>query len=61
MEGHLRTLGWSHVEIIDEDLGRSAGGTVMRTGFERMVAQVLCSAKIAKPRQNGQFPRFSLL
>jgi DNA invertase Pin-like site-specific DNA recombinase len=40
MEAHLRSLGWSEVEIIDEDLGRSAGGSVTRTGFERMVAQV---------------------
>jgi DNA invertase Pin-like site-specific DNA recombinase len=40
MEVHLRSLGWSEVEIIDEDLGRSAGGSVTRTGFERMVAQV---------------------
>jgi hypothetical protein len=28
------------VKIIDEDLGWSAGGSVTRTGFERMVAQV---------------------
>ncbi len=40
MEAHLRALGWSQVEIVDEDLGRSAGGTVARSGFERMVAQV---------------------
>jgi DNA invertase Pin-like site-specific DNA recombinase len=40
MEAHLRSLGWSEVEIIDEDLGRSSGGSVTRTGFERVVAQV---------------------
>ena len=40
MEAHLRTLGWQQVEVIDEDLGRSAGGSVTRTGFERMIAQV---------------------
>jgi DNA invertase Pin-like site-specific DNA recombinase len=40
METRLRTLGWSEVEIIDEDLGRSAAGEVTRNGFERMVAQV---------------------
>src|SRR5437879_13842656 len=40
METHLRSLGWNEVEIIDEDLGRSAGGNVTRTGFDRMVAQV---------------------
>jgi hypothetical protein len=26
--------------VIDEDLGRSASGTVTRVGFERMVAEV---------------------
>jgi hypothetical protein len=46
MEAHLRVLGWSCVEIVDEDLGRSAVGTVTRTGFERMVAKV-CLAKLA--------------
>ena len=35
MEAHLRSLGWNEVEIIDEDLGRSAGGNVTRTGFAR--------------------------
>jgi DNA invertase Pin-like site-specific DNA recombinase len=40
MEDHLRSLGWSEVEVIDEDLGRSAGGSVTRMGFERMVTQV---------------------
>jgi hypothetical protein len=40
MEARLRSLGWNEVEIIDEDLGRSAGGCVTCTGLERMVAQV---------------------
>ena len=40
MEGRLRKLGWRDIEIIDEDLGRTANGTVDRTGFERMVAEV---------------------
>ena len=35
-------LGWSadRVVVIDEDLGQSASGTVHRTGFERLVAEV---------------------
>ena len=33
-------LGWRDVEVIDEDLGRSASGNVRRAGFERMVAEV---------------------
>jgi hypothetical protein len=34
MEAHLRSLGWNEVEVINEDLGRSAGGGVIRTGFD---------------------------
>ncbi len=40
MQDRLRQLGWREIEVIDEDLGRSAAGTVARSGFERMVAQV---------------------
>src|SRR5258705_9722495 len=40
MQERLRHLGWREVEIVDEDLGRSASGTVTRAGFERMVAEV---------------------
>ena len=40
MQTRLRDLGFSEIEIIDEDLGRSAAGTVARSGFERMVAEV---------------------
>ncbi len=40
MERRLRDLGWNAIEIIDEDLGRSASGAVARTGFERMVSEV---------------------
>lgn len=61
MEAHLRTLGWSHVEIVDEDLGRSAGGTVTRTGFERMVAQVclgevgaVCARELSRFARNSR-------
>jgi DNA invertase Pin-like site-specific DNA recombinase len=40
MRERLQHLGWSEIEVIDEDLGRSASGNVARTGFERMVAEV---------------------
>ncbi len=40
MQDRLQQLGWREIEVIDEDLGRSAAGTVVRSGFERMVAQV---------------------
>ncbi len=40
MQGRLHQLGWREIEVIDEDLGRSASGAVARAGFERMVAEV---------------------
>src|SRR3954467_2742361 len=40
MQARLRQLGWHEVEIVDDDLGRSAAGTVHRAGFERMVSEV---------------------
>ena len=40
MQDRLHHLGWREIEVVDEDLGRSAAGTVTRAGFERMVAEV---------------------
>src|SRR5258708_13677213 len=40
MQDRLRSLGWRDVEVIDDDLGKSAAGTVERTGFQRLVAEV---------------------
>src|SRR5207248_8534074 len=40
MRDRLTALGWSEIEVVDDDLGRSAAGGVMRAGFERMVAEV---------------------
>jgi len=40
MQARLRDLGFNEIEVVDEDLGRSAAGTVCRSGFERMVAEV---------------------
>lgn len=61
MKAHLQSLGWSEVEIIDEDLGRSAGGSVTRTGFERMVAQVclgevgaVCAREVSRFARNSR-------
>jgi DNA invertase Pin-like site-specific DNA recombinase len=39
-----RTLGWSEVVIIDDDLGRSGGG-VERPGFERLLLAI-CEARV---------------
>src|ERR1700730_8203783 len=38
MEARARSLGWKDVEVIDEDLGRSATSAVGRTGFQYLVA-----------------------
>jgi len=40
MKSRLEQLGWSEIEIIDEDQGRTASGSVTRSGFERLVAEV---------------------
>jgi DNA invertase Pin-like site-specific DNA recombinase len=60
MQEHLRRLGWQQIEIIDEDLGRSAAGTATRAGFERMVAQV-CLGQVGAvaAREVSRFARNS--
>src|SRR5690242_9848418 len=40
-----RRRGFRDVEVIDEDLGRSASGAVARPGFEKLVAW-LCAGKV---------------
>src|ERR1700704_2113344 len=39
-----KQLGWTTVEIIDDDLGRSAGG-IARPGFERLLATI-CDGRV---------------
>ena len=60
MEARLRQLGWREIEVIDEDLGRSAAGAVTRAGFERMVAEV-CLGKVGAvaAREVSRFARNS--
>ena len=40
-----RRRGFTEVEVIDDDLGRSASGTAERPGFERLVA-ALCAGQV---------------
>ena len=40
MQDRLQQLGWREIEVVDDDLGRSAAGLVTRAGFDRMVAEV---------------------
>src|SRR5229473_240807 len=58
--GRLTALGWSEIEVIDDDLVRSAAGGVQRAGFERMVAQV-CLGKVGAvcAREVSRFARNS--
>src|SRR3954454_12878263 len=56
-----RRKGFRTVEVIDDDLGRSASGMVLRPGFERLVAalcageggEVLCFDASRLPRAPG--------
>jgi DNA invertase Pin-like site-specific DNA recombinase len=60
MRERLVQLGWMEIEIIDEDLGRSAAGGTTRAGFERMVAEV-CLGKVGAvaAREVSRFARNS--
>jgi len=60
MRQRLGVLGWREIEVIDEDLGCSAAGTVTRSGFERMVAEV-CMGKVGAvaAREVSRFARNS--
>ena len=60
MRDRLLSLGWNEIEVVDEDLGRSAAGMVTRRGFERMVADV-CMGKVGAvaAREVSRFARNS--
>jgi len=60
MEERLHQLGWREIEVVDDDLGRSAAGLVTRAGFERMVAEV-CLGKVGAvaAREVSRFARNS--
>ena len=60
MRDRLSALGWSEIETVDDDLGRSAAGGVARAGFERMVAEV-CLGKVGAvaAREVSRFARNS--
>lgn len=60
MEQRPRQLGFEEIEVVDDDLGRSADGGAQRTGFERMVAEV-CLGKVGAvaAREVSRFARNS--
>lgn len=60
MRERLEQLGWRDIEIIDEDLGRTASGAVGRSGFERLVAEVsLGKVGAVAARELSRFARNS--
>src|SRR6266702_4251438 len=60
MRERLTALGLSEIEVIDDDLGRSAAGGVQGAGFERMVAQVsLGKVGAVAAREVSRFARNS--
>src|SRR5438034_4552430 len=60
MRDRLCALGWREIEVVDDDLGRSAAGSAIRAGFERMVAEV-CLRKVGAvcAREVSRFARNS--
>lgn len=60
MRDRLTALGWSQIDTVDDDLGRSAAGSIARAGFERMVAEV-CLGKVGAvaAREVSRFARNS--
>ncbi len=60
MAKRVQELGWSDVEVVDDDLGRSASGSVERPGFERMIAEVcLGNVGVVAAREVSRFARNS--
>jgi DNA invertase Pin-like site-specific DNA recombinase len=60
MKRRLVDLGWREIDVVDEDLGKSAEGHTERTGFERMVVQVsLGKVGAVAAREVSRFARNS--
>ena len=60
MKDRMADLGWKEVEVIDDDMGQTASGTVSRRGFERMVSEV-CMGQVGAvaAREVSRFARNS--
>ena len=60
MRDRLGQLGFTQIDTIDDDLGRSASGSAERAGFDRMVAEV-CLGKVGAvaAREVSRFARNS--
>lgn len=49
-----RELGFKHVDVVDDDLGRSSSALKERPGFQRLVAQV-CAGNVGAVRRCYSF------
>jgi DNA invertase Pin-like site-specific DNA recombinase len=58
MRARLEELGWREIDVVDDDLGCTARGVIVRTGFDRMVADV-CLGKVGAvaTRELSRFAR----
>jgi DNA invertase Pin-like site-specific DNA recombinase len=60
MQERVRALGWVRVEVVDDDLGRTASGATERIGFQRLVADVcLGGVGVVAARELSRFARNS--
>src|SRR5258708_8426661 len=58
MRDRLMALGWSEIEVIDDDLGRSAAGGLQRPGVARLVPEgALGNVGPVPPRHSPLFAR----
>lgn len=60
MRKRLEELGWNDIDVIDDDLGQTASGSIKRNGFERLVADV-CMGEVGAvaARELSRFARNS--
>lgn len=60
MRQRLIGLGWTQIEVIDDDLGRSASGFVERSGFQKLITDVCVrSVGAVAAREVSRFARNS--
>lgn len=60
MRKRLEELGWNGIDVIDDDLGQSASGTITRNGFERLVTDVcMGEVGVVAARELSRFARNS--
>ena len=57
MQDRLQQSGWREIEVVDEDLGRSAAGTVTRAGFEEVClgkVGAVAAREVSRFARNGR-------